>query len=263
MKEPVLFKNANELLKQSSFHVAETAKRDERKRLFREWGEHGTEAATFDLTADENSDFEYVLFQNHAKTSETVGRIVLQAKRGAKIRLILVQYGSTKSQLQIEARCDGEGSEIEIRGLQDARATQKLSMDFHSLHAVPHTKSDLQVWCVARDQSQSIFNGLMTIAHGAHHTEAYQKNKNLLLSPKAVIDTFPKLFIANDDVKAAHGSSTSTLNPDQFIYLQSRGIDRDEAERMLTQGFIRQALAGISDESIQTRILDAMEVGHE
>jgi Fe-S cluster assembly protein SufD len=105
----------------------------------------------------------------------------------------------------------------------------------------------MQVWCAAQEESQSVFNGLIRIDSGAHHTEAYQKNKNLILSDRATVDSFPKLLIANDDVKCAHGSSTSTLDPEQAYYLQSRGIGSEFARDMLLQGFLRQSLGGIEN----------------
>jgi Fe-S cluster assembly protein SufD len=263
MKEPVVFKNSKELLDASAFRVTETVEKLQQKVLFKEWAEPSTEVAHFDLIAREGAQLEYVLFQNHAMTADTLALITVRAERNSRVKLTVIQNGAAKSQLKIEAHCAGEGAEVEIRGLQNARGTQKLMVDFHAIHAVPHTKSDLQVWCIADDQAQSIFNGLMTIAEGSHHTESYQKNRNLLLSNKATIDTFPKLFIANHDVKAAHGSSTSTLEPDQFMYLQSRGIDHEQAEKMLVRGFIRQAIEWISDETIRTRIEKTLNVYEE
>lgn len=263
MKTPVLFKNANELLNGAIFHVTETIAKNQKKTLFREWAEPTTEIARFDLNVEDGAELEYVLYQNFAATSESLAKIVLTAGRNSRIKFTVIQNGASKSQVNVISQCAGEGSEIEIRGLQNGKDHQKLGVDFDAVHSVPHTKSDLQVWCVARDQSHSIFSGLVSIKEGAHHTEAYQKNKNLMLSEKAVIDSFPKLFIFNDDVKCAHGSSTSTLEPDQFVYLQSRGIDREQAEQMLTQGFIHQAIDWISDESIRTRLAKSLDVFEE
>ena len=263
MKTPVLYKNAAELLKGALFQVSETVAANQKKTLFREWAEPTTEIARFNITVEDNAELEYVLFQNFAATSEALARIEIVGGRNSRVKLTVVQNGASKSHLEIVTRCAGEGSEVEIRGLQNAKDSQKFSVDFDAVHSVPHTKSDLQVWCVARDSSHSIFSGLVSIKEGAHHTEAYQRNKNLLLSAKATVDSFPKLFIYNDDVKCAHGSSTSTLEPDQFIYMQSRGIDREQDEQMLTQGFIHQAIDWISDEQIRSRLQKSLSVFEE
>jgi len=108
-----------------------------------------------------------------------------------------------------------------------------------------------------------VFNGLIDIKKNAHHTEAFQKNRNLLLSDRATIDSFPKLLIANDAVKCAHGSSTSTLEPDQANYLRSRGISQEEAEHMMVQGFLRQALSEISDESCKKTLYQELSIVDE
>jgi len=113
---------------------------------------------------------------------------------------------------------------------------------------------------VAKDQSQTIFNGVISIAEGAHHTEAFQKNKNLILSERATVDSIPQLFIHNDDVKCAHGSSTSTLDPEQYIYLQSRGIGLSDAEQMITRGFMENAIHWIENSDTRTRVMDALEL---
>jgi Fe-S cluster assembly protein SufD len=111
---------------------------------------------------------------------------------------------------------------------------------------------------VAKDESQTIFSGIITIEKGAHHTEAFQKNKNLILSEKATVDSIPQLFIFNDDVKCAHGSSTSTLDPDQYIYLQSRGIGLQDAESMITRGFIENAIHWIENGATSARVHEVL-----
>ena len=215
------------------------------------------------LHAQENSKLEYVFFQNLPESVEAIARIKITADRNAQVQFTVIQQGARRASLDVVAECLGEGADIQIRGLQNARGSQKFAINVHAVHSVPRTRSDLVVWCVARDQSQSIFNALVTIEKHAHHTEAFQKNKNLLLSDKATIDTFPKLFIANDEVKCAHGSSTSTLDPEQFIYLQSRGIQESDAERMLTSGFINQALEWISDSTEKKKLTKTLNVNEE
>ena len=223
----------------------------------------GTRLSSYALHAEEGSTLEAVFFQNSKSEDELLTKIKITADEGAHVKFTFIQEGAARSEVEIESSCLGKGAEIELRGLQNAKQKQKHLIRVNALHSVPHTKSDLKVWCVARDESHSIFNGLVTIAEGAHHTEAYQKNKNLLLSERAVVDSFPKLFIYNDDVKCAHGSSTSTLDDDQFYYLQSRGINPSEAEQMMVRGFLHQVLDWVSDKAAKDRIEDALHIREE
>jgi Fe-S cluster assembly protein SufD len=271
MKEPVLFKNHFALFESGSNQPTSEefmVLANEKKTRVKYWTElsaknTGPELASFHLHAKENSKLEYVLFQNLPENSEGIAQIKVTADKNAQVQFTVIQQGAARANVDVRAECLGEGADIQIRGLQNAKGAQKFAINVHAVHSVPHTRSDLVVWCVARDNSQSIFNALVTIEKNAHHTEAYQKNKNLLLSDKATIDTFPKLFIANDEVKCAHGSSTSTLEPEQFIYLQSRGINQVDAENMLTSGFLNQALDWISDAPEKIKLAKALQVYEE
>ncbi len=245
MKEAILFKDLNQLESQAT-RVSTLAEREESKFAY-----HSVQDVNgiheYEYEVSDGGALEAVLFQGVSLEREVLIRIKTKLGKNASLKITLIQEGASKSHIEIESEIKGQGAKLEIFGLQNAKAKQKFLFKANALHSVPHTNSDLQVWSVARDESQSIFNGLVTIEQTAPFTEAFQKNKNLILSERATIDSFPKLLIANDNVKCAHGSSTSTLEPDQFYYLQTRGIDREQAEAMLVKGFLRQALSFISD----------------
>jgi Fe-S cluster assembly protein SufD len=215
------------------------------------------------IETKENSHLELVMLQHISLELDTISRVKLRVGKDSSVKFTFIQSGAKRAHVEIETEVLGSGANVEIRGLQWAKYNQKLSFAAKSRHAVPHTRSDLQVWCIANDEAHSIFNGVITIDKGAHHTEAYQKNKNLLLSDRATVDTFPKLFIWNHDVKCAHGSSVSQLEPDQFYYLQSRGIDQAAAEVMLLKGFMHQSFEWITDLDTKTKLEKMFEIEEE
>ena len=259
MKIPALFKN-QDLMTNVSKHdfVAEAGKKSS---FFYEWKESTSVEVLFHAKKD--SVMECVFLQNLDSTAELPAKINLVADRGAKIQCTIIHQGSQKSQITFDSRCAEEGAVIHIQALANSRSNQKHAFIANAVHPVPHTQSDLKVWCVAKDESQTIFNGVVTIEKGAHHTEAFQKNKNLILSEKATIDSIPQLFIFNDEVKCAHGSSTSTLDPNQAIYLQSRGISLSDAEDMITRGFIENAIHWIEDPQTLSRIHEVLGMQEE
>ena len=261
MKEVILFK-PTEILPESGAVVTYSARAHESAFYFHEFSK-GDQTFPIHLHAAEGSTLEVVLFQNAPLIENILIQIHAQAEKNSKLKMIVVQTGGNKAQIDLDSEAVGAGARIEVVGLHSPREKQKFLLRANAVHSIPHTSSDLKVWCAARDESQSIFNGLVTIKPGAHHTEAYQKNKNLILSPRATIDSFPKLLIANDDVKCAHGSSTSSLEPDQAYYLQSRGIASAEAELMMVSGFLRQALSEISDRSCQKALEEKLGVLEE
>ena len=281
MKEPVIFKNAADLfagatVTQTEIYVCTAGTTASR---MKEWVlPTGVGAASqlavvplvevLTIDAKENSELEYIFFQNlpvleNAGAGEGIdaaAQITIHAARDARVRLTIIQNGASRSHIEVKAHCEGSGAEIEVRTLHRGRGTQKFATQINAIHSVPHTKSDVSAWCIAQDRTHTLFNGLVTIEKGAHHTEAYQKNKNLILSNHAVVDSFPKLLIANDEVKCAHGSSTSTLDPDQALYLESRGIDAVTAEQMLTHGFLNRALNWIQDQELKTVIMRGLGI---
>ncbi len=259
MKIPALFKN-NDLMA-NAMKKEFTSVAGARSSFFYEWNEVSPVEVVFHAAKD--SELECVFLQNLPMSSELPAKITITADRGAKVKCTIVHQGALKSQISFDSQCLGEGSEIHIQALANSRDSQKHSFVAHSIHPVPHTQSDLKVWCVANDSAQTIFNGVITIEKGAHHTEAFQKNKNLILSEKATIDSVPQLFIFNDEVKCAHGSSTSTLDPEQYIYLQSRGINLADAESMITRGFMESAVQWIENAETLARVKSVLLIQAE
>jgi Fe-S cluster assembly protein SufD len=252
MKEPVVFKEA------LAFPTGVTLSPD--RHAYTEWtepcelGPTGIAAGGFEIVGQAGADTEYVIHQGLPADTRAATRIRVRLERDATVRLIVIQEGAAASHLEIEGVCAGDGSNFEIRGLQNTRGKQRHSIQASVRHEGSHTKSDMKVWCIGRDQGHSIFNGMIDIKPGARDIEAYQRNKNLMLSDKATMDTFPKLFIANDEVKAAHGASVSSLDTEQLTYLQSRGISRPDAENMVIRGFVHQVAEGVRDPQLRARL---------
>ena len=261
MKEPVLFKES-EFPSGAHPSVSEDVPESGKRFSFVEVN-GGASFLEYRFRAARDSVLEVVVLQDVPMNQDVFIRIHADAESGATLRLTLVQKGASRGQIDLLASAKGTGASIEIQALHHSKDSQKHALRADVHHPVPGTRSDLQVWCAADGTSRSIFNGLIRIDRGASKTEAFQKNRNLLLSERAVIDSFPKLLIANDDVKCAHGSSTSSLDPDQAYYLQSRGLNHADAEAMITRGFLRQALESISDEACRATLQSRLGVLEE
>jgi Fe-S cluster assembly protein SufD len=95
---------------------------------------------------------------------------------------------------------------------------------------------------VLSDKATAVFNGRVRVHPGAHGSDGAQTNRNLLLSPGAVVDTKPELEIDNDDVRCTHGATVGQLDPQELFYLHSRGIDPDAARIILSRAFVDEVL---------------------
>jgi Fe-S cluster assembly protein SufD len=118
-------------------------------------------------------------------------------------------------------------------------------------HNAPHTNSDQLFKGILADESHGAFTGKIIIAKDAQLVNSNQLNKNLMLSRKAHISTRPQLLVAADDVKCAHGATIGQLSPDEEFYLESRGINKDKAKKMLCHGFAMDVLFLIENLKIQ------------
>ena len=93
----------------------------------------------------------------------------------------------------------------------------------------------------------------------AQHTDAYQTNRNLLLSAKAEADSLPGLEILANEVKCSHGATTSRIDPQELFYLRSRGVPMAEAEKLIAVGFLRECLDGINHQETRERAFQTLE----
>jgi Fe-S cluster assembly protein SufD len=137
-------------------------------------------------------------------------------------------------------------------GLYFGNGTQHV--DFHTLqeHGAPHTTSDLLYKGAVKDTARAVFAGLIKVHPGAQKTNAFQSNRNLILSGGARSDSMPKLEILANDLRCTHGSATSRLNEEHIFYLMSRGLPRKQATFMIVEGFFADVFDRIPTERIRT-----------
>jgi len=170
-----------------------------------------------------------------------------------------VSLGADLSRCDVTSHLLGPGSDSEMLALWFGGRNQHF--DYHTLqhHAAPHAHSDLLFKGALTDKAESVFRGLIRVDEGAQLTDAYQTNRNLLLSDDSKATTLPSLEIAADDVRCSHGATVGQVDEHQLFYLTSRGLTREQAERLLVFGFFGEVLARMPVESVRERMTDAIE----
>ena len=125
--------------------------------------------------------------------------------------------------------------------------------DHHTwqLHESPYATSDLEFKGALKGNARSVYSGLIKVSEGAQKTDAYQQNRNLVLSRTARADSIPNLEIAANDVRCTHGATVSQVEEEHIFYLQARGIPRTEAQKLIVEGFFRPVIDRIPVEEIQ------------
>ena len=149
---------------------------------------------------------------------------------------------------------DEPGCTTSLYGLAFTRGTQTVDVETHVLHNVGGGRSNQLFKNVLADESRASFYGELKVLPDAQKTEAFQTNRNILLSPKAKMRTRPQLEIYADDVKCSHGATTGQLDQNALFYLQQRGIPLPEAQRLLLQAFFEEVLTSLPDEKLQEDI---------
>ncbi len=196
----------------------------------------------------ENSRLELVCLDDLGDAVRCMDRNHKRLSKNAIMREYRVQSGGKKSQTATVVSLSGEGAEYKLLTATATAQMQHCDQVVWIAHVAPHTRSEMESWSVASDQSKTVFNGNIEILPKAIKSEAHQKNRNMLLTQQAEIHTAPKLEIACDDVKCSHGASITTINDDQLYYFQTRGVSREEASQLIVSGFVEPVLECVADE---------------
>lgn len=206
----------------------------------------------------------YRLHQELNALSHT-GSVHLTLQRNAQFNSFMLGYGSALKRVDYVAYHEGEGAECNLQGV--FLVNQKQHFDLRTLieHTVPQCQTDEVFRGIIDDSASAVFNGKIRIHKDAQKTLAEMSNRNLLLSDKAKINTKPELEIYADDVKCAHGATISQMDPDALSYLRCRGISMDEANLMLSFGFINEVLERIEHPDILNHIRPSIiaKFGHD
>ena len=184
-----------------------------------------------------------------------IGKTAVTQARYSRYNCNAVTVGGKISRHNLEILQTGEQTETTLNGLT-VIADNQLA-DTHSVLSLnhPHGVSKQLHKCIISDRAHGVFNGKIFVPKLAQLTDASQLNRNLLLSSKSRIDTKPQLEITADNVKCAHGATVSQLEDDQIFYLQSRGIDENDARKLLVNAFATEIINFIPVPSLRESLL--------
>lgn len=181
-----------------------------------------------------------------------------RVERDATLDWVFGAIGSHLTKNFSELDLVGRGATGRMSGFYFTDGEQHLDHDTQQNHLAPNTTSDLLFKGALRDQSRSVWQGMIYVAPGAQKTDGYQANRNLVLSSQARADSIPGLEIMADDVRCTHGATVGKIDADQVFYLRSRGIPYREAERLIVEGFFDPIMQRIPFEGVRTRFQDAI-----
>ncbi len=177
----------------------------------------------------------------------------------AKVNDFSFHIGGAVVRNQIAARFDGEGIEANVRGASLLKNRQHVDNTMVIDHAVPHCTGRELFKAVLDGESRAVFQGKIIVRQDAQKTDGKMASHALLLSEDAEIDHKPELEIFADDVVCGHGATAGSLDDDLLFYLRARGIPRKEAEALMIQAFIGEAVEGIANEALRDALMGEVE----
>ena len=145
-----------------------------------------------------------------------------------------------------EVTFGGKHGELDLYGLTVAGGSERIDNYTFVNHAVPECRSNELYKSIVADEAVNIFNGRILVERDAQKTSAFQSNKNVLLSTNAKVYSKPQLEIYADDVKCSHGTAIGHPDEEALFYMRARGIDGEEAQRLLLSGFASEATSKVA-----------------
>ena len=213
-----------------------------------------------ELYVGEGANLRYVSLQSWERNVLHFNTIRSSTEKDATINSLVVSLGSQLSRTNVEAGLTAAGGDSEMLGLYFADSNQVI--DHHTLqdHISPNAHSDLLYKGALRDESLTVFSGLIRVEPGAQKTDAYQTNRNIILgTDDAFAVSLPNLEIMADDVKCSHGSTTGQVDETELFYLMSRGIPRREAEKLVVFGFFGEVTSRVPLRGLKEKLDRAIE----
>jgi len=191
----------------------------------------------------------HVKLQDEASDAIHFGHVRARLAADARYESFVLTLGGRLSRHDSFATFAGEGAACGLFGAYLLKGEQEATNATFVDHAVPKCTTNEVFKGVVDERAHGVFLGKIAVRPQAQKTDAHQLNKNLLLSPRANVDTKPELEILADDVKCSHGATVGDLDETALFYLESRGIPADEARRMLIEAFAADAIDRIEDDT--------------
>jgi len=216
--------------------------------------EDGMSDSVVELVPGPNSQLHYLHLQNLSDTAWNFTTQRMQLSRDSLLRYFIGSWGSRLTKAWINMELNAAGSHGELLGLYFPGGRQHIDHHTNQLHRSANATSDLLIKGALKDRARSVYQGYIKVWPAAQKTNAYQANRNLLLSKHARADSIPGLEIEADDVRCTHGATAGQLPEEYVFYLMARGINRPNAERLVVQGFFEEVLDRIPVEGVRNKL---------
>lgn len=234
-------------------------------KLFLNFGDlvNGNIFPAIELFLEQNATLELIINVTSKNDISIVNNLYAKLLNDANLSVHMVSTGGLFSRSRLDIDLYGNGSGFEIDGVYFGENAQIHDTRVFVNHLGKSTTSNMITKGVLGDESSSIFTGTIHIAEGAVKTESQQENRNIILTEKASAQSVPNLEILCDDVICGHGSSVGPIDETLFHYVMSRGINKEDAEKLLIKGFFNEVINEDAWEIIHDEVADTLAKKYE
>jgi Fe-S cluster assembly protein SufD len=212
-----------------------------------------------EIVLNENSSLELYVLQNVNNEASIQREFKIRQLADSRLKIVVITFNGGDIHNTYTVNLDGEGADTQIYGLYLIDKKQHVENYLKVNHNVPHCTSNEKFKGVLDDEATGIFNGHVYVAKSAQKTDAQQNNSNIILTPRAKINSQPFLEIYADDVKCSHGTSTGQLDQEAMFYMRQRGISKANARILLMYAFAAEVSNHIGNEMLHEHIDDMIK----
>jgi Fe-S cluster assembly protein SufD len=219
----------------------------------------GLAIAINDLSAGKNSRLDYVAIQAFNEQTKVIQINETTAARDASATGFILNTGAQWARNESLSRLEGPGSRSNMLSVSIPSEHQEYDQRTFQHHVSEGAYSDLLYKNSLYDEARTIFSGLIFVDEAAHHTDAYQTCRNLLMSDTCESNSMPGLEINADQVKCSHGSTSSQVSDEEIFYLRARGIDSVNARQLIARGFSVDVVERIESDEVEALTLQFID----
>ncbi len=207
-----------------------------------------------EVYANHNAKVSFSHLNNFNKDAYSFTNIIGVLERNAYVNWISGCFGGKINRLKIDTIFAGQGSSATNLGIFMGKGKEHLDFTTNMYHNAENTTNDVLVDGIMKDESTSVYRGLIRIPKEGQKTNSYLANHILKLGDKTLANSIPSLKIDANDVKASHGATVGQINDEHLFYLMARGLSKTEAQNLIVEGFFEPIIQKIPSEEIRDKI---------
>ena len=202
-----------------------------------------------------NSKLEHYKIQLEANSALHSSSTSIDCDNSSIYNNFIFSVGGNMSRIEVISSINAADIDFNIKGLYLAKTNQHHDITTLMQHKHPESKSNQHIKGILQEDSSGVFQGKVVVSQDAQKTDAFQFNQNLLLSENAEVNVKPELEIYADDVKCSHGATTGELDEQMLFYLRSRGLNKEEAKKILIEGFVNELFENVANKELKKKLL--------